>query len=129
MAQRIRNPDIGNEYRNENNRTFCELITSHDNQSIGSNSTEHNNPRNRGRNHINQSRRIINLSKFDIFKFVLCGLILILLVIQISLFIKYYKSNKDNEEAIDQLKKKLNTTDLGSMIYKKKLNVNLNKTS
>ena len=129
MSDIIRNPDTGNEYRNDNNRSFNELISNQDNQSINTRTTELNNPGNRGRNHINHSKRKFNLSKFDIIKLSLCGLILILLIVQISLFVKYNKSNKDNEVAIDQLKKKLNTTGLGSMIYKKELNVNLNKTS
>ena len=53
-------------------------------------------------------------------KTVLCGIILILLFIQIILFIIYNKSNKKNDLLINELKDKiLNTTDSGSMINKK----------
>ena len=129
MELRIRNPDKGNEYRNDNNRSVNELISIQDKQSTGTRSTELNNPASIGKKPRKYCNRNYNFSKYDIFKFSLYGLILVLLIVQIVLFAKYNKSNKDNEVAIDQLKKKLNTTGLGSMTYKKKLNMNLNKKS
>ena len=90
-----RNPDVGNIY---DNQSMITTVSESDNSYKGK----------------------CNLSIFDMVKTVLCGIILILLFIQIILFIIYNKSNKKNDLLINELKDKiLNTTDSGLMINKK----------
>ena len=122
-----RNPDIGNEYSNEINKTVNQLINNSEISSTKTVSSENDNSRNKDKKN---RKGKFNFSKFDIIKMSLCGIIFILLFIQIILFSIYNKSNKGNKEAIDDLKKKMsNITVYGSMIYKKNLNLSHNKTS
>ena len=96
-----RNPDVGNTY---DNQSMITTVSESDNSYKGK----------------KDRKGKCNLSIFDMVKTVLCGIILILLFIQIILFIIYNKSNKKNDLLINELKDKiLNTTDSGLMINKK----------